>query len=481
VPNAPKILVVGGGISGLACAWRLRQLGLPVLLLERGSRFGGVIETVEESGFRFDVGPQSFTNTPALSELIDEVGEAGEPLRADLLRADPRAPRYILHGGRLVPGPLSPPRLLTTPLLSARTKLRILAEPFLRTYPPAEDESIAAFVRRKFGEDLLANLVGPFVSGVWAGDPEKLSLTAAFPAVRELEEKYGSVIRGAMKQRRKSAGKSSRKDSGERHSLCNFRGGISALVAAIASKLGDAACTGAKITAIRLSTKTAFEVDYRAGGKAESAAVAALVIATPAEETGRLLHDVGPRFAEVLGKIEYASVAQVSAGYRLDQIKQREAKNGLNGFGFLVPRSEKLRLLGTVWNSSLFPGRAPEGMASFTSFLGGMTDPEIVSRGPDEIAAIAHSELSSVLGISGAPVAQRVSRWQRALPQYNIGHRELTGALHPLCAATPGLFLAGSYFGGPAIGACVEYANKVAKQAADFLRSATQPNAPANS
>jgi oxygen-dependent protoporphyrinogen oxidase len=480
VPNAPKILVVGGGISGLACAWRLRQLGLSVLLLERGSRFGGVIETVEENGFRFDIGPQSFTNTPALSELIDEAGLTGE-----LLRADSRAPRYILHRGRLVPAPFSPPRLLTTPLLGARTKLRIVAEPFLRSYPPDEDESIAAFVRRKFGADLLANLVGPFVSGVWAGDPEKLSLAAAFPAVRLLEEKYGSVIRGAMKQRRKSeggsTGESPAKESGERPSLCNFRAGISALVAALAGKLGDAARADAEITAIRRSTVTAFDVDYRAGGRFESGSFAALVLATPAAETGSLLRGLDPRFAAILGKIEYASVAQVSAGSRLDQIKQRQAKNGLNGFGFLVPRSEWVHLLGTVWNSSLFPNRAPEGMACFTSFLGGMTDAEIVSRDPDEIAAVAHSELSSVLGITGAPVAQRVSRWQRALPQYNVGHRELTAELHSLCAGTPGLFLAGNYFGGPALGACVEYANKVAEQAAEFLGSPAQPNAGANS
>ena len=479
MPNAPKILVIGGGISGLACAWRLRQLGLPVLLLERGSRFGGVIETVQENGFRFDVGPQSFTNTPALSELIEEAGLGGE-----LLRADAGAPRYILHRGRLVPAPFSPPRLLTTPLLSVRTKLRILSEPFLRSYPPDEDESIAAFVRRKFGADLLANLVGPFVSGVWAGDPEKLSLASTFPAVRLLEEKYGSVIRGALKQRRKSAGESSAKESGERPSLCNFRAGISALVAAISGELGDAACTGAEITSIRRSTMTGFDVDYRVGGRSESASFAALVLATPAAETGGLLRGIGPsgpRFGELLGKIEYASVAQVSAGYRVDQIKQHKAKDGLNGFGFLVPRGEWLHLLGTVWSSSLFPNRAPGGMESFTSFLGGMTDAEIVSRDPEEIAAVAHSELSSVLGISGAPVAQRVSRWQRALPQYNIGHRELTAALHPLCAATPGLFLAGNYFGGPAIGACVEYANKVAKQAAEFLRPSAQPNASANS
>lgn len=481
MPTAPKILVVGGGISGLACAWRLRRLGLPVLLLERGSRFGGVIETVEQDGFRFDIGPQSFTNTPALSELIDELGLTGE-----LLRADSRAPRYILHRGRLAPAPFSPPKLLTTSLLSVRTKLRILAEPFLRSYPPDEDESIAAFVRRKFGADVLANLVGPFVSGVWAGDPEKLSLASTFPAVRLLEEKYGSVIRGVMKQRRKGAGESSAKESGERPSLCNFRGGISALVAGLSKHLGDVASTGAEITAIRRGAAAgpaSFDVDYRAGGRTESGSFAALVLATPAAETGGLLRGVGPsgpRFGELLGKIEYAGVAQVSAGYRLDQIREREAKNGLNGFGFLVPRSEWLHLLGTVWSSSLFPNRAPEGMASFTSFLGGMTDAEIVSRDPNEIAAVAHSELSSVLGISGAPVAQRVTRWQRALPQYNIGHRELTSQLQELCATMPGLFLAGNYLGGPALGACVDHANKVAGQAAEFLRPPAQPEASAN-
>src|ERR1700694_5795615 len=151
-----RVLIVGGGISGLACAWRLRQLGVPSLLLERGRRFGGVIETIEQDGFRFDLGPQSFTSTPALSALIDELG-----LGEELLRADPRAPRYILQRGRLVPAPLSPPQLLLTPLLGAPTKLRIASEPFRHTRPPEADESVAAFVRRKFGADLLANLVAP--------------------------------------------------------------------------------------------------------------------------------------------------------------------------------------------------------------------------------------------------------------------------------------------------------------------------------
>ena len=461
--NLSTILIVGGGISGLACAWRLRQLGLPVLMLERGRGFGGLIDTVEQDGFRFDVGPQSFTSTQALSGLIEELG-----LGSELLRADPRAPRYILNRGRLVPAPLSPPQLLLTPLLGARTKLRIVSEPFRRTRPPDADESIAAFVRRKFGADLLANLVAPFVSGVWAGDPEKLSLASSFPSIRRLEERYGSVIRGVMKQRREA--------SGSRPSLCNFRGGLSALAAALAAKLGDSALTGAEIASIRRSTGATphtFELTYTLGGAARSMGIRALVMATPALETAQLLRDVDAGFKDPLGQIEYASVAQVSAGYRLEQIKYRNADTGLRGFGFLVPRGEGLRLLGTVWNSSLFAGRAPQGMASFTSFLGGMTDPEIASYSPEQTAAIAHSELSSVLGISGAPVAQHVARWPRALPQYNIGHQGIVSALRNLCARTPGLFLAGNYFAGPSIGACVEHANEVAADVTRFCSPAT--------
>lgn len=459
--TASKILVIGGGISGLACAWRLGQLGLPVLLLERGPRFGGVIDTIDQDGFRFDIGPQSFTNTQPLSELIEELGLGGE-----LLTADPHAPRYILKHGRLVPAPLSPPQLLLTPLLSLRTKLRVISEPLRRTRPPQTDESVAAFIRRKFGADLLENLVAPFISGVWAGDPEKLSLASSFPSVRRLEERYGSVIRGQLKQRRGGGRK--------RASLCNFRGGLKALVAALATRLGDSAHIEAEIAALRRSSgagQPTFEIAYKVGGSTESISPRALVLATPADETARLLNGVAPGFGELLGRIEYAGVVQVSAGYGLEQINYWNAEKGLEGFGFLVPRTERLRLLGTVWNSSLFAGRATEGMVCFTSFLGGTTDPEIVSKNPDEIAAIAHSELASVLGLTDKPVAQRITRWARGLPQYNIGHQGITSALQNFCARTPGIFLAGNYFAGPSIGACVEHANEIAQQVARFCSS----------
>ena len=457
--SAPsQIPVIGGGISGLACAWRLKQLGLPVLLLERSPRFGGVIDTVDQDSFRFDIGPQSFTNTQPLSKLIGELGLQGE-----LLQADPRAPRYILKHGRLVPAPLTPPQLLLTPLLSVGTKLRIFSEPLRRTRPPDVDESIAAFVRRKFGSDLLANLVAPFVSGVWAGDPEKLSLASSFPGVRQVEERYGSVIRGQLKQRRKNG-------SG-RPALCNFPGGIKRLVDTLAAKLGDSALTNAEIVTIRTSSgekKRTFELAYNLGGAMQSLTSTALVVATPAGDAARLLHGIAPGFGESLGRIEYAGVAQVSAGYGLEQIAYWNAEKGLEGFGFLVPRTEGLRLLGTVWNSSLFGERAPTGMATFTSFLGGMTDPEILSKSLGEIAAIANSELGSILGITGEPAGQHVSCWQRALPQYHIGHQRVLSAVRDLAARTSGLFLAGNYFAGPAIGASIENANEVARNIARF-------------
>ena len=191
-----QTIVIGGGISGLTCAFRLRQSGIPVLLLEQSHRVGGVIDSVQQDGFLFECGPQSFLSTDLLLKLIDALG-----LGPELLRADPRAPRYILTRGRLELVPMAPPALLTTSLLGISSKWRLLSEPFRRSHPPARDESVADFVRRKFGSELLELLVGPFVSGVYAGDPEKLSLRSAFPSAYEWEKEYGSVLRGAMKSR----------------------------------------------------------------------------------------------------------------------------------------------------------------------------------------------------------------------------------------------------------------------------------------
>jgi len=449
-------IVIGGGISGLACSFHLQQAGIPVRLLEADERPGGVIATEELDGFRFELGPQSFLSTEPLLKLIDALS-----LKNELLHADPRAPRYILFRGKLVPAPLAPPSLLATPLLGAGTKYRLVTEMFRRTVPPPNDESIAAFVRRKFGDELLDRLVAPFVSGVYAGDPEKLSLRASFPKLHEFEMKYGSVLRGAMKSRPAKGA--------PRPGLCSFREGMETLPRALAARLGDALLTETSVTAARhgkANGNSSFEVDVTRGSHRETLLASALIMAAPLNAASEILKEVSDKFAAPFARIQYAPIAVVAAAYRRDQMR-----HPANGFGFLVPRSERRRVLGTVWNSSLFPGRAPEDMTSFTSFAGGATDPELFSKSDDEIAEIICGEVGQILGITGPPVTYLVNRYVRALPQYNLGHTDTVLELSAAASVIPGLFLAGNYLSGPSIGSCVEQANQTAEAVRVYLAS----------
>ena len=455
-PTAFPILVIGGGISGLACAYRLQQAGIPVRVLEAGSRPGGVIATKETERFRFELGPQSFLSTEPLVGLIDALG-----LKDQLLRANPRAPRYILLSGRLVPAPLAPPSLLTTPLFSAGTKWRLLTEIFRRSRPPADDESIAAFVRRKFGEEMLNRLVAPFVSGVFAGDPERLSLRAAFPKIHEFETQYGSVLRGAMK---------SRPAKGEpRGGLYSFRDGMETLPSAIAVRLGSSLLLETSVAGLRhgkANGKPWFEVDVTHHNRHETLAASAIVVATPANIASQILQTLSENLAPIFSRVEYAPVAVVSACYRRERIQRPPV-----GFGFLVPRAEGLRVLGTVFNSSLFAGRAPEGMDCFTSFAGGATDPGFCELSEADITETICADVARVLGVTGKPVATNVHRYARALPQYNLGHSQIVKSLKGLIAAIPGLFLAGNYLSGPSVGACVEQADRTAEAVRVYLAS----------
>ena len=455
-PTAYPVLVIGGGISGLACAYHLQQAGIPVRALEAGSRPGGVIATTEQDGFRFELGPQSFLSTVPLLGLIDALG-----LRDELLHADPRAPRYILVGGKLVAAPLAPPELLTTPLFSAGTKWRLLTEILRHTQPPAEDESIAAFVRRKFGDELLNRFVAPFVSGVYAGDPERLSLRAAFPKLHEFETQYGSVLRGAMKSRPAKGT--------PRAGLCSFRDGMETLPRAIAARLGNSFLLETSVTGVhrgKANGKPWFEVGIVRNKQHEILAASAVVVATPTNIASLILLGLSDKFAPLFSRIEYAPVAVVSAGYRREQIQRPP-----DGFGFLVPRAEGLHALGTVFNSALFAGRAPEGMVCFTSFAGGATDPNFCELSDEEITETICAEVGRVLGITGKPVATNLHRYARALPQYNLGHSQIVKSLEALTAAMPGLFLAGNYLSGPSIGACVEQAYRTADAVRIYLAS----------
>jgi protoporphyrinogen/coproporphyrinogen III oxidase len=463
--SSSKVAVIGAGISGLACAYRLQRLGLDVTVFEANDSAGGMIDSVEKAGLLFEAGPQSFQGTPALLDLIRELG-----LEAQLQKADPRAPRYVLLHGHLRKIPMSPHALLASSLLNPVSRWKIASEPFKKSRPPTEEESVAGFVRRKFGHEILEYLVAPFVSGVYAGDPEKLSLKAAFPTLDEWEREYGSVLRGAVKSRPPKEQRTAAPP------LCSFTHGVAMLPRAMAAKLGDRMQYETRAVSVDFATASqqrhagataGCELRFVRNGQEQSTSASAVVIATPAYTAAHLLEAFSPHLAQTLSGIAYAPVAVVACTYYRQQVG-----DALEGFGFLVPRGEKVRTLGTVWNSSLFPGRAHEGSVTITSFIGGATDPEIMDLDEETIAAIVTEENARILGISGPTIEVAVWKYPRALPQYNLGHGHIIETIRDGERASPGLFFAGNYLEGPAVGKCVENGFQTAEAVSKYLQSA---------
>lgn len=434
-----QVAVIGGGVSGLACALRLQQLGARVTLLEANSRPGGLIGTEERQGFLFESGPQSFQGTEALLGLVQDLG-----IESELCKADPRAPRFVLRQARLRKIPMAPQGILTSSLLGMGSRWRIVSEGLRRTTPATEEESIAQFVRRKFGHEILEYLVSPFVSGVYAGDPEKLSLRAAFPTLDEWERQHGSVLRGAIK---------SRPAKGARQGpppMCSFAGGMGVLTEAMFAKLGANAKSGASVDAVTKADQ-GFQIQVTQDRRSEQINARAVVLATPTYVASHIAAPLSAKAAQTLSGIAYAPVVVVAAGYY-----RHQSPAALNGFGVLIPRSEKYRTLGIVWNSSLFPNRAPRGRMTITSILGGATDTAIIDKSDEEITAIAVHEHSRILKIEGSPIISGVWKHPRALPQYNLGHAHAVREIREAERAVPGLYFAGNYLEGPSIGKCVE-------------------------
>jgi oxygen-dependent protoporphyrinogen oxidase len=439
------------------CAYALRAAGIDAQVVESSAFPGGVIRGERRDGYLLEFGPQSFNATSALLNLCRELH-----IDDQLLPTPANAPRYVLVKGTLRPVPLNPPAFIASPLFSPVTKLRVLRDILGRSSPPKTEESVAAFTRRKFSRELLDKLVGPFVSGVYAGDPEKLSLRSAFPQLYEAEKSAGSVIRGLLFSARK------RGASAEKPTLQSFRDGNQTLIQALAANLDSNLRCGVAAQSVRITTASPdnkthtpmFEVTLLANTQEELLTTNRLIVATPAHQAAALLRDVDSQFESALAAIAYAPVAVVSLGYPKSAIH-----HSLEGFGFLVPRSSGLRILGTVWNSSLFPNRAPDGHVLLTSFVGGATDPAAVALSESEIVSTVHRQLASVLGISQPSSFSHFHAWQRAIPQYNLGHMQRMNLLSEIQNKHQSIRLIGNYLRGPALGACVEEALTVAQEA----------------
>ncbi len=432
-------MIVGGGITGLAAALRLREAGREVLLLEGSARFGGKIETESQSGYQLEWGPHSIVSTgEALFELIDHL-----ELSSDLIQANDAAKfRYVVHRGALVRLPGSPPGLFSTPLLSWRERFRVIGERWVRSKGD-DEESAAEFVSRRFGPAIAERFLAPFVSGIYAGDANRLEMASAFPKLVAYEREHGSVIRGLSK---------SRFSSDRRRGTFGFPSGMETVVHAAVSHLGSAARSG-QVQSLRRSG-AGFEVRFEGDGSAETLSAQRVIVATPAGAAAQLLQPIDPDLSGELAAIEYAPVGLMQLGVRTADLPRP-----LDGFGFLLRPDGTTPLLGCIWSSAVFDNRAPKDHALLSVFVGGSHTPP--GAEPNAMFDEALASLQFYMGGEFEP-AFRSQRWiERAIPQLNIGHKARVARIRNAIAEVSGLAIAGGHLDGVSLHDCVRSGSAV--------------------
>lgn len=446
------VIILGAGISGLATAWWLREAGCTVTLLEKRAEPGGSMDSRRIEGYLVDYGPNSgLMTSPLIEQLIDGAGIRDELRFADVSAG---ARRYILRNGAIHPLPMSLGSFLRTPLFSMRAKLRSLGEPFIGRSSDGYNQSIADFVRRRLGQEFLDYAINPFVAGVFAGNPETLSVKSAFPRLYRLEEEYGGLIRGAMlgARERKRSGETSK----QKARMFSFLGGMQRLPEALAASFGDDVKYEAEVTGIQ-KTGGEWQVRYNHENSSHTAAAGALVSTAPAYVAANLVEPLDADAARHLREIHYPPVMMLYLGYNVSQIGQP-----LDGFGFLIPEKEKRCFLGAIWSSVLFPDRAPDARAGFTLFVGGARSPELFDQPEDKLVEAVIKEFSQIMKIDGDPVFQERRLWHKAIPQYNLGYIEHARAFERFEAAHKGVYLSGNYRGGISVADCIKSSREVA-------------------
>ncbi len=460
----PKIVIVGAGVSGLSVAYRLQER-LPdadITVLERDSRPGGAAWTVSENGFQIEIGPNGFLDTkPTTLDLCRTVGLSNQLVHASEAAAKNR---YLFLGDRLRPLPGGLSGLVTTDLLSWRGKFDLMLERFRRRPPPRGDESIAAFARRRGGREAAAVLADALVTGIFAGDPEVLSLPACFPRLAALERDYGSILRGlaeSAKKRRaeaEAAGKTSQRPG----NLWSLRDGLGRLSQAVAETLKKPPQYGVAVRDIRLRNE-APRCTVFAEGK-DSWPADAVILACPAYQQSQIVADTDFELAERVGQIAYNRIAVIALGFR-----RADVPASLDGFGFIAPQRLRRDLLGVQWCSSIYPGRAPDGAVLLRAMCGGWQRPEVVGWSDERLLEAIRAELRLAMQITAAPIYHKIIRWERAIPQYHVGHLDRVAWIENRLARHPGLFLAGNAYHGVALNDCTEQGKIVAERVASYL------------
>ncbi len=448
-----SIAVVGAGLTGLTAAHRLVQLGRRVRVFELADRPGGMIRSERDGGWLVEAGPNSLRETsPEITQLVTSLGL--DPVKTV---ARPEAKhRYLVRAGRLLAVPASPSELLGSKLLSFGTKARLAAELLRRPRPRVADLSLAALAREHFGQELVDYAVSPIVSGVYAGDPAKLSARHAFPSLWTMEQTHGSLLRGqaAQARARRTAGHLSPTP------VFAFSDGLATLPRALAAALpGGSLEFGAEVA--HLQPGPPWQLTWHRGGVAHTEEFERVVLALPAAALARLI--IGPGGARplaALGEIEHASLTSFFLGYARSQIT-----HPLDGFGLLVPAVEKRSVLGVIFSSTVFAGRAPAGHIALTVLVGGTLRPDLATLAPAALLPLVQRELAGLLGVEGDPVFERHHAWPHAIPQYNLGYERYLGAITRCEQACSGLFIGGHVRDGIGLSDCLASGLRLADMA----------------
>ena len=451
-----SIAILGAGATGLTAAHRLVQLGHRVRIFEAADRVGGAVGTEITDGWLIERGPNSMlAGEPAVTALLAELGLTAECQAANSLAKN----RYIVRRGQLMAAPMSPPSFFSSKLFSAGAKVRLFAEVLERRRVRPADISLEEFVRAHFGQELVDYGLNPFVGGVYAGDPRQLSARHSFPKLWEIEQKHGSIIRGQMAEAK------ARRASGQARAggIISFARGLQTIPAALAARLpAGTLATRAHVDALVAGPRWTVAWHDQAGAHTES--FDKVVSALPAPALAQLRFDrSGERPLAPLASLDaiaHPPVASLFLGYRRDQVT-----HALDGFGALVPEIEKRSVLGILFSSSLFPGRAPEGHVALTVMVGGMRQPELARLPADQLLAAVEPDLRQLLGVRGQPVFQRHAFWPRAIPQYNLGDEAHLETMAAVERNHPGFYLGGQARDGIALPACIAAGEKLARRA----------------
>ncbi len=466
------VVVVGGGISGLTAAWRLKHAGVDVQLLEAASKVGGCAGTERRDGFLLEKGPFNIiVRDPAFQTLLTEFADTLDIVSAS---RDARK-RFIYRNGRLHAVPTNPVSLATTGLLSAAGKARLIAG-LVASRRPCGEETIGQSATRRFGQQVSDNMVSAVIAGIFAGDVHRLSLKACFPGAHQIDCDMRSPIGFALSKivSRRSKPAFKRRWKG----LVSLRRGLGELADTIGQRLGSGLLRDCTVTGIRhlhnqqsedpdkSANENAFEVDYvRPDGETSTVRCRRLVLASPAHVTGRLLHPLAPAATDLLNGINCASLVVVNLGFR-----RADVGHPLNGFGFLVPGNEPdFPLLGTLWADTIFPHHASPDSRLIRVFIGGSRDPAAIDRSDDALRTTAIEPLRQLLDIRNDPVLVDICRFRNAIPQNHVGHAETINSLRAAVEHLPGLHLIGNYLEGVSINDCVRLATTEAERIADAL------------